>query len=447
MEQLRRIINYYNTEPARGKDFPDQATLLVRFLCRWLVSSAFRWNHLAAKFPGVKVSTVLLARQALTPLERIDNAVLVIEEGSISAIGSREAVVIPAAARVVELGDSILTPGLIDIHIHGAAGHDVMEGSEEGLDAVEHLLARHGVTGYLPTTVSAPMDDTLRSLEKLAGARKRQPGKNVVKAQPLGIHLEGPFLSHARRGVHSPIYLQPPSVEAFSRMSDAAHGEIRMMTIAPELDGALETIAEAARREVLVSIGHSNANLEEARAGIRAGARHATHTFNAMRRLDHRDPGVLGAVLTDNNLTADIIPDGMHVQPEVLDLFLRAKGLDRAVLITDAISATGMPDGRYRLGAYEVSVREGRCESHGKLAGSVLTLDRAVSNVMRFARTGFCEAIRLATLNPARVLGIAGRKGVLQPGADADIAVFSPAGEVRQTIVRGIVFSSAAHQA
>ena len=383
------------------------------------------------------MATVLLARQMLTPLERIEDAALVIDGAIISAAGARESVAIPSTARVLDFGDSILTPGLIDIHIHGAAGRDVMEGSDEALAAIESLLARHGVTSYLPTTVTASMDDTLAALEKLARAIDREPV--AMRARPLGIHLEGPFLSHARRGVHSSIYLQRPSVQALSEMWNAAAGHIRMMTIAPELDGALETIAAATRLGVCISIGHSNADLAQARAGIRAGARHATHTFNAMRRLDHRDPGVLGAVLTGDSLTADIIADGLHVHPEVVDLFLRAKGPDRAVLITDAISATGMPDGTYRLGSYEVQVREGRCESHGKLAGSVLTLDRAISNVMKFARAGFQQSLRLATLNPARVLGIAGRNGVLQAGADADIAIFSHAGEVRQTIVGGIV--------
>lgn len=387
------------------------------------------------------MATVLLARQLLTPLQRIDDAALVLEDGALTAIGGREAVSIPAGARVVDLGDSILAPGLIDIHIHGAAGHDVMEGSEEALCAIECLLARHGVTSYCPTTVTASLDHTLRALEKLAKAvdRRSRSCPGPARARPVGIHLEGPFLSHARPGVHLPLHLQSASTKVFNQMWEAAAGQIRMMTIAPELDGALELISEATRRGICVSMGHSNADLAQARAGIRAGARHATHTFNAMRRLDHRDPGLLAAALTDNTLTADIIADGLHVHPEVVDLFLRAKGVDRAVLITDGISATGMPDGTYRLGAYKVQVRGGRCESHGKLAGSVLTLDRALRNMMSFARISFQDSLRLASLNPARVLAMEQRRGLLQTGADADFVVFSPTGEVRQTIAGGIV--------
>jgi N-acetylglucosamine-6-phosphate deacetylase len=376
----------------------------------------------------------------LTPLERVDDAVLVIEDGIISAAGTRAEMSIPAGARIIDFSDAILTPGLVDIHIHGAAGHDVMEGDADSLAAIERLLARHGVTSYCPTTVTAPLNETLAALEKLA--RAVESAKTIThadRAQPLGIHLEGPFLSHARPGVHPPVSLQPASERVFAPMWEAAVGQVAILTIAPELGGALALIAEAAQRGVCVSIGHTNADSDEAKAGIKAGARHVTHAFNAMRRMEHRDPGVLGVVLTDDSITADIIVDGLHVEPEVVDLFLRTKGLDRAVLISDALSATGMPDGTYRLGMFEVQVRDGRCESHGKLAGSVLTLDQAIGNVMRFARLSFQDGLRLATLNPARVLGIENRKGVLKPGADADIAVFTPEGTVRQTIVRGMV--------
>lgn len=384
------------------------------------------------------MTTVLTARQLLTPRERIEDAALLIEGGIIAAVGKREGLTVPANARVIDFGDAILAPGLIDIHIHGAAGHDVMDASEDGLAAIERLLVRHGVTSYCPTTVTAPMEETLQSLEALGRAVQKKD-TTLDRARPLGIHLEGPFLSHARRGVHSPLYLQRASQHIFDQMWDAAGRQVSILTIAPELDGALELIRNATARGICVSIGHSNASLEQTVAGVRAGTRHATHTFNAMRRMDHRDPGLLGAILTDNNLTADIIADGQHVRPEVVDVFLRAKGLDRAVLITDGISATGMPDGTYHLGSYQVEVCDGRCESHGKLAGSVLTMDLAIRNVMKFGGISFQDAIRLATLNPARVLGIENRKGSLQVAADADIAVFSPAGEIRQTIVGGIV--------
>ena len=387
------------------------------------------------------MATVLLARQLFTPLEAIDDAALLLEEGIIAAAGARADVHVPPNARVFDFGDAVLAPGLIDIHIHGGAGHDVMEGSDQGLAAVERLMVKHGVTSYCPTTVTASIDNTLRSLDALGKAVKRATDghDDGARARPLGVHFEGPFLSHAKRGVHPASLLQPASPELFERMWQAADGRVSVLTIAPEIDGAIGLIAEATRRGVCASLGHSDAELLQAQAGISAGARHATHTFNAMRALDHRDPGLLGLVLTDRSVTADIIVDGIHVDPVIVDLFVRAKGVDGAVLITDAISATGMPDGTYILGGLEVRVHDGRCKFNGRLAGSVLTLDRAIRNTTKFARISLQNAIRMATINPARVLGLERRKGTLSPGADADITVFTPAGEVVRTIVGGVL--------
>jgi N-acetylglucosamine-6-phosphate deacetylase len=256
-----------------------------------------------------------------------------------------------------------------------------------------------------------------------------------LRAKPLGIHLEGPFLSHLRRGVHPPEKLLSPDLSTFEKFWRAAGGHIRLMTIAPELPGALEVIREASKRGVCVSMGHSDATLEQAQNGIAAGACHATHSFNAMRPLGHRDPGIVGCILSSSNLDADIIADGIHVHPSVVRMFLQAKGAEHSVLITDATSATGMPEGSYRLGSLDVEVRDGRCLHDGRLAGSVLTLDRAVSNTMRFAEWSLQQSLRLATLNPARVVNIT--KGTLQPWCDADLVVMTSTGEVRATVVQG----------
>jgi N-acetylglucosamine-6-phosphate deacetylase len=272
------------------------------------------------------------------------------------------------------------------------------------------------------------------------GQRTNKVGSGRTLA--LGIHLEGPFISHARRGVHPPEDLVAPTLPLFERFWQAARGRICMMTIAPELEGALEVIAEAARRGVCVSLGHSDADFATAERGIAAGARHATHTFNAMRplghnTLDHRNPGILGVVLTDDRVSADIIADGIHLDPAIVKLFARAKGPEQTVLITDAISATGMPDGRYRLGSFEVDVREGKCTLDGKLAGSVLTMDRAVQNLARFAEWDLQHAVAAASRNPARAARIA-NKGVIAAGADADFLVLSPKGEVLRTFIGGV---------
>src|ERR1700722_14451781 len=376
-----------------------------------------------------------------TPLERVEQPLLLVEDHLIVEAGSRAGRPVPPGIRVVDFGDGVLAPGFVDIHIHGGAGFDVMDADASGLCSVEQLLFKHGVTSYFPTTVTAPPEQTWSALDRMADSIEsalRDEGSRRARAQPLGIHLEGPFLSHVRRGAHPADNLLLPTLATFDRLWQAARGHIGFMTIAPELDGAREVIAEAARRGVCVSLGHSDSDLTSARAAVAAGARHATHGFNAMRPLDHREPGIIGEMLTDSRLSADIIADGIHLNPVIVELFLKAKGPDAAVLITDAISATGMPDGRYRLGTFEVEVKNGRCLLGGKLAGSVLTMDRAVRNVMQFAHWDLQQAIRLATLNPARVAGLTNR-GKLEAGAQADFVVLSPDGQVRNTIVRGQV--------
>jgi N-acetylglucosamine-6-phosphate deacetylase len=383
----------------------------------------------------------ITASTLFTPLERIEQPLLLMDDGSIVEVTSRAAREVPTNIRLVDFADGILAPGFIDLHIHGGAGHDVMESGAGALPPVERLLVSHGVSSYFPTTVTAPLDATLSALTRLADAieaaeRSPQPQNGELRARPLGIHLEGPFISHKRRGVHPPENLLAPSPAAFDRFWQAARGHIRVLTIAPELPGALEVIKLASSRGVCVSLGHSNADLDAARAGFAAGARHATHTFNAMRPLDHRDPGILGEVLTDSRLSAEIIADGIHVDPVIVQLCLKAKGPEAALMITDATPATGMPDGRFRLGSLEVEVKDGRCMVGNSLAGSVLTMDRAVRNIMQFAQWDLQQAVRLATLNPARVAGVK-HGGTLQAGAPADLVVLSASGEVRKTIVRG----------
>jgi N-acetylglucosamine-6-phosphate deacetylase len=388
------------------------------------------------------MKTTFTARSLYTPLEEISHPLLIVEDGRISEISSREGRKLSIPGPPVDFGDAVIVPGFFDIHIHGGAGVDVMRGSPDDLARLGSFLISHGVTEYFPTTVAAPLDATCAALERLADAIEAAQSSNggsdgAVQARPLGIHLEGPFLSHKRRGVHPPEYLAEPTVEIFDRLWQAARGQVRMMTIAPEIPGAMEVIAEASRRKVCVSIGHSDADLSTARRAIDVGARHATHTFNAMRPLDHREPGIVAEVLTDDRITADLIADGIHVAPEVVKLFLRAKGLERAVLITDAMSATGMPNGKYQLGPILVDVKDGKATYKDSLAGSVLTMDRAVRNVTKFADWSLQDAVRAGTLNPAKAVGMEADRGVLASGANADFTVLSSSGEVLKTIVGG----------
>jgi N-acetylglucosamine-6-phosphate deacetylase len=390
------------------------------------------------------MKTTFTATRLYTPVEEIQNPLLMVEDGTITEVSSRAKMEVPGKTKLVDFGDATLAPGFVDIHIHGGAGLDLMRALPSELPRLGKFLTTHGVTGYFPTPVAAPLNATCDALGRLADAIETvaRPIDNnnndePAQARPLGIHLEGPFLSHRRRGVHPPEYLAAPTIEIFERLWQAARGHVRVLTIAPEIPGAMEVIAEAARRNVCVSIGHSDAEMPVAQQAIKAGARHATHTFNAMRPLDHREPGIVGEVLSNDRISADIIVDGIHVDPAVVKLFLRAKGRNRAVLITDAISATGMPDGRYQLGPIEVDVKDGKCTSNGSLAGSVLTMDRAVRNVTKFSNWKLRDAVQAATLNPARAVGLSSLHGILSKGAAADFTVLSPAGAVLKTIVGG----------
>lgn len=351
-----------------------------------------------------------------------------------------------------------LTPAFFDVHVHGAAGRDVMEGSPEALDGIGRFLAVKGVAHFLATTVTAPIDRTLRSLEGIADAIDRASGRakpntparnGTPAAQPAGIHLEGPFLSHAKRGVHSAEQIQPPSIALFERMRQAARGHIRLMTIAPEVPGALELIEYATQAGTRVSLGHSDATAAQTRAAIAAGAVSATHTFNAMRRLDHREPGIAGVALDAESLYAELICDGIHVAPEFVRLWLRAKGDEHAILVTDGISATGMPDANYLLGELEVSVAKGRCllasdlaKGIETLAGSVLTMDRAVANLRRFTGAPLATAVLLASRNPSRMLGLDDLTGIAV-GRPANFNRYSAEGELLQTLLGGCAVESA----
>jgi N-acetylglucosamine-6-phosphate deacetylase len=374
----------------------------------------------------------IAARRLITRTEIIDYPVLRINDGVIASIDSD-----PGNGTA-----ETLTSTFFDIHTHGAANHDVMEATPEALSTVSRFLATRGVGHYLPTTVTAPIEKTLRSLEGIADAIEA-PGAES-KARPIGIHLEGPFISHAKRGVHPPADIQPPSIALLDRFQQAARGHIRLITIAPEIPGAIELIAHAAERGIRVSIGHTNATTRETQAGIVAGATSATHTYNAMRSLDHREPGVLGTVLDTNALFAELICDGVHVAPELVRLWLKAKGEDRGILITDSISATGMPDGIYSLGTFKVRVTDGRALAaedlaHGKstLAGSVLTLDRAVANLQRFTGASLGTATRMASHNPAAMLGVSDKVANVAVGQPANLNVFNAAGELTRTILNG----------
>jgi len=384
---------------------------------------------------------VVTADQLWDGTRTIHQPFVLIDEGLIVSVASRTAHPLPPADCILQLDGSTLSPAFFDVHIHGAAGHDVMEATPEALDAIGSFLALHGTGSYLATTVTASVDETLRSLSglgKLIAQYSVNSSAPDAIARPIGIHLEGPFLSHIKRGVHPVEHLLDPDIALFDRMFEAAEGNICLITLAPELVGAVEFSKYVTARGVRVSMGHSNANAAEAHAAIDAGAVSATHTFNAMRALDHREPGILGVTLATDSLFAELICDGVHVNPEIVRLWWRAKGPQRGLLVTDAMSATGMPDGTYQLGGFDVEVAHGRATVGGVLAGSVLTLDHALENFIAFTGAPLDEALRLLTTNPATMIGLVDRVGGLVPGQPANLIAVDKSGKRLMSMQNGI---------
>ncbi|WP_058189137.1 N-acetylglucosamine-6-phosphate deacetylase [Terracidiphilus gabretensis] len=364
----------------------------------------------------------------------VESPVIVAEDGRIVSIASQTAAAIPGGELHAFPGLT-LGPAFFDVHIHGSAGHDVMEATPAALLTIGKFLAKRGVGAYLATTVTAPMDATLRSLNGLAKLIEKAP--EGAQTWPIGIHLEGPFLSHAKRGVHPPDLLLAPQIDIFDKMFEAAQGHVRLMTLAPELPGAAELAAHAAAKGVRVSVGHSNATAAETAPVLAAGATSATHTFNAMRALDHREPGILGVVLTRDDLFAELICDGIHTAPELVRLWWKAKGAERGILITDGMAAAGMPDGEYMLGGFPVQVADGRATANGVLAGSVLTLDRALKNFIEFTGATVENGLRLLGANPAAMTGFSDRAGSVAVGQPANLVVVDAAGRLVQSIHMG----------
>ena len=383
-------------------------------------------------------TTLLHVARAFTPTSELADAGILIRDGVIEAIGPRSGFTMAPGSCEVSATDKTAAPGFIDVHIHGAGGHDVMEASETALRAIARTIGANGTTSFLATTVTADPEAICKSSEGIARYIGLQHQATITGAEVLGIHFEGPFISSIRRGVHPPEWIKLPSAEWLGRFVSAAAGNARLITLAPELLGAIPCIDAARKAGMVVGMGHTDATYEQARAAVARGAHHAIHTFNAMRPFSHRDPGVIGAVLTSPDITAELIADGVHVDETAMRVLLQAKGAAGVILISDGISATGMPDGNYQLGGFEITVSGGVCRnSEGRLAGSTLTLDRALRNIVGLA-VSLADALRMLTLNPATLLGIEHKKGILHADADADIVLLDEQLRVTQVFARGL---------
>jgi N-acetylglucosamine-6-phosphate deacetylase len=335
---------------------------------------------------------------------------------------------------VLDASGCLVLPGFIDVHVHGAMGHDTMDASVSGLQEMAAFYARHGVTGFLATTMTAPHAATLDAERAAAAYTPAASGG----ARLLGVHLEGPFLSPAYPGAQRAGDIREPDLAEFTELVEA--GPVRMITLAPERPGAHALIREALRRGIIVVAGHTDATYEQFEAAVDVGVSQATHAYNAMSGLHHRRPGTLGAVLSDDRVYAQLIADNIHVHPAAMRILARCKSIDRTVLITDAMRAAGLSPGQYDLGGQTVTVQDGACRlEDGTLAGSVLTLETGLANFMKAAGLSIAEAWPAASRTPAASIALDNEWGSVAAGYYGDLTVLDAALEVVATVVGGAV--------
>ena len=373
----------------------------------------------------------------VTPFQLLEDRIIIIEKGKIIAItDKKEDLVLLKNVEIIEAKDKFVVPGYIDIHVHGGGGSDVMDGEYEAIKQVATTHSRFGTTAFLPTTMTMSKDKIIRSLRSICEAVK----KGTAGAEILGIHMEGPYINPKKKGAQREEDIKKVSIEEFLEFNQASGNLIRLVTIAPEMPGAIDFIKYLDKQKIIVSVGHTNATYVQVQAAIQAGLSHVTHTFNAMRELHHREPGVVGAALTSPELTVEVIADGIHVHPVVLKILIKARENEKIVLITDAMRAAGMPEGVYELGGQEVTVKKGQARLKDEtLAGSVLTMDKAVKNMVNKVGIQLPKAIQMASFNPAKSMGIDDKKGSLESGKDADIVILNKNLETELTIVAGKV--------
>jgi len=374
------------------------------------------------------------AGQILTPLDSVAPGVIIVENGRIKSVEPDQGQPLDGY-EIIQVPECTLGPGLIDVHTHGIGGLQIFDGRVEDLELMSQEYARHGVTGFL--TGVAGSSEPIQ--EGLTAASQSDP----TGAELLGIHLEGPFINPARPGAFPPESIVPPNLTLLKKYIELATGKIRLITLAPELDGALDLVRFARQAGVICSAGHTQATWDEMMAAIDAGISHVTHTFNAMPALNHRLPGILGAALSDNRLMVEIIADGIHVHPAVIKMLLRCKGVQRVIAISDSIAAAGMPDGKYEFEGLDVTVANGSARlNDGTLAGSISTLEKGLINLVHFGGISLADAFRIASHNPAIELGLSDRKGNLKSGMDADIICVDKNLVLQWTMARGHLFQA-----
>jgi N-acetylglucosamine-6-phosphate deacetylase len=369
----------------------------------------------------------------ITPFRILENSTIIIDSSKIYEIGKNSEITIPANCEIIDVSGKIITPGFVDLLVHGGGGFGFADENDESIEKASDYFIKNGSTTMLAALHAKPHDLLLNDVRRLAKYILKNPDSNIK-----GIHLEGPFLNPKLKGAMNEDYLWKPAVEGWNELWEASRGLVKIMTIAPELPGAINVMREAANDGVVLTIGHSMANYDEIEAAIDNGAVHITHMFNAMSPFHHRKPGVITGALLRDELKIELIADTLHVHPAIMEMLLKFKKASGIVLITDSIRAGGMHEGEYEFADQKVIMENGKAHlEDGTLAGSTLTLPKAVRNMINAAGAKITEAIRMASLNGAKVLSMENKKGVLASGKDADLVILNDNFEVEMTIMMG----------
>lgn len=368
-------------------------------------------------------------------LDKIEKGSVLVEDGKIKEINPT----CQTCDDIIDGGGLYLSPGFINVHIHGASGHDTMDGTFEAINEISKSILKNGTTAFTPTTMTVSTDAIKKSIEVIKEAKLNGTDGALV----LGAHLEGPFISPSAIGAQNPKFLQKPDIETYMKMVGDCEDAVVSITIAPEVDGAKELIKELTSRGVVCSIGHTKATYEEAMEGIECGCSHSTHLFNAMTPFAHREAGVVGAIF-DSEITTETITDGIHISYPSLRIAYKQKTTDKVLLVTDSMMACCMPDGMYSLGGQDVIVSDGAARlTTGSLAGSILTLDKAIDNVNKNTDLPLYEIVKMATFNGAKHCKVEDTKGLIKEGYDADLVLFDENIDVKTVIVNGKIVHTA----
>ncbi len=375
----------------------------------------------------------LVGGKIITPFRIIENGTIIIDSFRIYELGKSSDVNVPSDCEVIDISGKIVSPGFVDLLVHGGGGYAFADTTKESTEKVSEYFLQHGSTTMLAALFAKPYDQLLSDIRRLAKYILNNPDSNIK-----GIHMEGPYLNPELKGAMNEDYLWKPTAESWMDMWEASRGLIKMMTIAPELPGAIEVMREAANEGVVLSIGHSMAYYEDIELAIDNGAAHVTHMFNAMRPFHHRKPGVIVGALLRDELKIELIADTLHVHPAIMEMLLKFKKASGIILITDSIRAGGMHEGEYEFADQKVIMEGGKAYlEDGTLAGSTLTLPMAVKNMVQTAGAKITDAIRMASLNGAKVLSVEDHKGILAAGKDADLVILNEDYSVEMTIMMG----------